>query len=82
MENVNIRNNIIKALGEVFIYLEEDETDNVDLELFIESSIQFISFLIALENMFGIEIPSELLLFDNFKYLDNICIIIEELLSE
>lgn len=71
---------IITSLSSVFIFIDENEVDNIDLSLYIEDSIQFISFIVALEDEFNIEIPDELLIFEKFRYLDDICTIINELI--
>ena len=48
-------------------------------ETYIEDSIQFMSFIVELEQIFNIEFPPELLLFENFKTINNISLIIEEM---
>lgn len=81
MENIDVRAKVIEILALNFIFVDNNETDNVDISLYIEDSIQFVSFVVELERAFCIEIPDELLTFDRFRYLDNICIILEEILS-
>ena len=46
---------------------------------YIEDSIQFMSFVVKLEEEFEIEFPNELLIFDNFKTLDSIENMIQQL---
>lgn len=79
MEKSLIRDNIILALSKVFIFVDSTENDDVDLGMYIEDSIQFMSFVVELERIFNIEFSPELLLFDNFKTINNISLIIEEL---
>lgn len=81
MEKIKIRNNIILALSKVFIFIDTVETEDVDLEMYIENSIQFMSFVLELEQIFNIEFPPELLLFDNFKSINSISLMIEELIT-
>jgi len=79
MDKLLIRDNIIQALAKVFIFVDSTENEDVDLETYIEDSIQFMSFIVELEQIFNIEFPPELLLFDNFKTINNISLIIEEM---
>ncbi|MFR1517952.1 MAG: phosphopantetheine-binding protein [Clostridia bacterium] len=79
MDKSLIRNNIIQALAKVFIFVDSAENEDVDLETYIDDSIQFMSFIVELEQIFNIEFPPELLLFDNFKTINNISLIIEEM---
>lgn len=79
MDKSLIRDNIIQALAKVFIFVDSTENEDVDLETYIEDSIQFMSFIVELEQIFNIEFPPELLLFDNFKTINNISLIIEEM---
>lgn len=76
-----IKDGIVKALEQIFIFIDLGESENVDLSNYIEDSLQFISFVVSLENIFSIEFPPELLLFENFRYTDDICTIISELLN-
>lgn len=79
MDKSLIRDNIIQALAKVFIFVDSTENEDVDLETYIEDSIQFMSFIVKLEQIFNIEFPPELLLFENFKTINNISLIIEEM---
>lgn len=79
MKETNIREQIIAVLAANYIFIDLNETEDVDLSLYIEDSIQFITFIVELEKAFDIEIPDEALDFDKFRYLNYICIIIEEL---
>lgn len=79
MDKSLIRDNIIQALAKVFIFDDSTENEDVDLETYIEDSIQFMSFIVELEQIFNIEFPPELLLFENFKTINNISLIIEEM---
>ena len=81
MENLQVRENIILALSKVFIFIDYGENEDINLETYIEDSIQFMSFVVELEQIFDIEFPEELLLFENFKTLSSISLIIKELLE-
>ena len=80
MDRKEIRNNIVEALEKIFVFIDSTEEGDVSLEPYIEDSIQFMSFVVELEQTFNVEFPQELLAFDSFKTLDNISLIIEELL--
>lgn len=81
MENSAIRNNIIEALRKVFIFVDSTVNGDVDLETYIEDSIQFMSLIVELEQIFDIEFPAELLLLDNFRTINNISVVIDEIIS-
>lgn len=81
MGKTEIRSKVISALSKIYVFIDESEDENVNLESYIEDSIQFMSFIVELEEIFDVEIPAELLHFDNFKMLDDTCAILEELLE-
>ena len=78
---MDIRSRIIKSLEEIGILIQVDDSIDIDLREYIEDSLQFITAVVELEVEFGIEIPSELLIYDNFASLNSFCKIIEELLD-
>ena len=79
--NEKIIEDIICVLNENFIFIEKNDFERADLSNFIEDSLQFISLVVALEEMFAIEFPDELLLYDNFKLLPDLYVLIDELLK-
>lgn len=54
-----------------------DPNENVDLRLYIIDSMQFISFIISVEERFDIEFPDEMLLMENIESLDNFAGIVD-----
>jgi len=78
MDKEEIKRRLIDCLEDCGIYIEQDEVDT-DLREYITDSMAFISTVIAVENVFQIEIPPELLLYDNFTSINAFCSIIEEL---
>lgn len=76
--NETVQERVLKTLDEVGIFVDNTEEDN-DLTNYIEDSIQFMSFVVKLEEEFEIEFPNELLIFDNFKTLDSIENMIQQL---
>lgn len=74
MEKNEIELRVVKCLENVNIYIDVDDgIDDVQLENYIESSIQFISFVVEIEKEFSIEIPDELLDINSFKTVDAVC---------
>lgn len=80
MTEKDIINGIIKSLEEIFVYIDINEFEIVDLSNFIEDSLQFMSFIVRLEDNFSIEFPPELMIFDNFKSINNINKMVSELI--
>lgn len=75
MNNDNIRKNVIDCVSKLFKEKGFD-IDGIEYMDLVEDlgmdSLTFISTTIEIENEFDIEIPSELLLLDNFKSVDEI----------
>ena len=80
MDREITRYKIIEALKNIYVFIE-DYVDDVDLDTYIEDSIQFMSFVVAIEEAFNIEFPAEMLVFDNFKSIETIVVVIEEYLK-
>lgn len=70
-----------RCLEEAGIYISIDgiATSDIDLRDFVESSIQFISTVIAIETTFAIEFPDDLLTIDLFTSLKALVALVEEL---
>jgi acyl carrier protein len=69
---------ILKCLKNIGIFANsEDELS--DLSEVIQDSLTFITFIVELEQMFGVEIPDEYLLIEKIASLDSINKMIEEL---
>ncbi|MCL2717617.1 MAG: acyl carrier protein [Lachnospiraceae bacterium] len=68
MEKARIGTAILKSLDEIGVFIDDiEKEDDFDLREYLLDSIQFISFIIELEMELDVEIPSELLLFDNLS---------------
>jgi len=67
--------------GDMGILVPDDNND-IDLSEYIIDSLQFISFIVEIENKFGIEIPDELLNIENLKSLNGFSQLIENILGE
>ena len=83
MERKEIEQKLVNCLENVSIYIDvDDNVDDIDLENYIESSIQFISLVIEIEKEFSIEIPDEMLDINTFKTIDMICDLLNEILIQ
>lgn len=79
-ENMNnFTDRMIKCLEEIGVYVDECDIIKIDLFDLIADSIQFMLLIVNIEEEFEIEIPPKLLIVDNFRSLENIKILIEEL---
>ncbi len=76
-----IKNDINTVLCDMGILVPDDNND-IDLSEYIIDSLQFISFIVEIENKFGIEIPDELLNIENLKSLNGFSQLIENILGE
>lgn len=81
MTKNSIKEGILKALENIFIFIDPDELDNINLDEYILDSLQFMSFIVELEDIFKIEFPPELLLIENFNNIEDISTFIEELVK-
>lgn len=71
---------IINILSDIGIIIENiDKDSSIFLNEYIEDSIAFISFVVEIENVFGIEIPDEYLLFSEMETLSDVCNIINNI---
>ena len=81
MTDVNIKNELIKLVSELFQDkgIDSDLIEYVDLidDLGMDSMI-FLSVIIELETTFDIIIPDDLLLMENFREIDTIVDIVKK----
>ena len=73
MNKSTIRNNLLKCMEYVGIYIETVDDNDILLENYIEDSVQFITLIVKIEEVFDIEIPDELLVISNFETIDKTC---------
>lgn len=82
---LEIRKSIIETLCSVGGYVDEEIIENAELDLeisqFITESLIFVSFIIELEERFGIEFPDDLLSIDTLSSLNGFVSLVEELLN-
>ncbi len=74
---------IVEVLEEMGLVIEfcEDKMD-FDLREYVVDSLEFVSFIMEIEQHFEIEIPSELLIYDNIKSTVGFANMINELRAE
>lgn len=66
----NIREKIVEAFEESGIVLDNGVSGDIDLSIFVEDSIHFISMVVAIEEKLSIEFPDDLLILEAFKSLN------------
>lgn len=78
MVDIEILSSCLENAG---VYADICNAENdLDLRDFVESSLQFIAIIVAIEEAFSIEIPDEYLVIDTFASLRNLITIIDELM--
>ena len=70
----------INDIGIIFDLHKADMDDDIDLTEYIEDSIQFVQFIVALEENLGIEIPDELLNIELLTSWNGLSSLLEDLL--
>lgn len=81
---MNIEKEIIEVMNQVGIFVDvEIDSDNDDINIrdYIYNSVQFISFVLELENYFNIVLPDQYLDIDKFSSLKSLALNIEELIN-
>ena len=80
MEKIEIKQKLLETILALFPD-SEVETDVLEYADLIDDlgmdSITFISIIVEIEDMFGITIPDEMLLIENFRNVDEIVRLIE-----
>lgn len=74
-----MREKILKCLRD--IGCDYDFLSDQLLSEVIENSIMFISFIVELETEFFIQIPDEYLFIGSFKTLDDVCAMLETVMT-
>ncbi|MBQ8392456.1 MAG: hypothetical protein IJX51_01660 [Clostridia bacterium] len=72
------RDQVVQVLEEMGILIESDEYD-VNLQDFIVDSIQFITFIVNVEEKLNLTFPDEYLNYDNIETLHKFCEILENI---
>ncbi len=67
----NVKKCILKFFEENGVCIDQDSiSGDVDLHEYLIDSMQYIYFLVELERMLDIELPDEILLYDNLSSLN------------
>lgn len=72
------REQIVQVLEEMGILVEKDEMD-VNLQEFIVDSIQFITFIVNVEEKLNLTFPDEYLNYDSIETLAKFCDILQNI---
>ena len=80
MKTEEIRLKIEEALNNVGVFLSPEELEGNNIGDLISDSLTYISFIIELEDIFGIELPDEFLSPDKITSLDSLALSIQELM--
>lgn len=75
-----MRDKIIEILEQNGIFIENTEND-FDITEYIEDSLQFITFIVSLEEEFNINFPNEMISLDNLKSFNAFCDIIVSIIK-
>ena len=70
----------INDIGILFSFMDAD-TDDIDLTEYIEDSVQFVQFIVALEDNLNIEIPDALLNFELLTSWNGFKSMLEDILN-
>lgn len=80
-----IKQEVIELISELF----KDKGFDIDILEYVDliddlgmDSITFISIVVEIEARFDIEVPDEMLIFENFKCVDDIVFIVENEISK
>ena len=77
-----IREKVKLAMINTGIYLDgvdEDFSNDLNLQSFIQDSLQFINFIVALEKELNLELQDDMLLYDKFLSFDAFCLELNDL---
>lgn len=77
MDKKQINEKVILELQKLGIFL--DSIEDVNLNDYIDDSLQFISFIVQVEQAFDIVFPDEELLLNSLYSLDGFCELIKEI---
>jgi len=80
---MGIKERILNVFNEIGVLFDNDCIDkNTDLSFYLEDSIVFVQFVVALEEAFEVEIPDEYLSYERMGTLEKVENIIYELITK
>lgn len=78
-----IKKTIFDIMEENGVYIDPDEREkDIDLREYLVDSLQFIFFVVALEEKMGIELPDEVLAYDNLSSVNGFANLILDMQQE
>lgn len=77
-----VKNGIYEVLDLMGVIAPMGNEDDEDLREYIVDSLQFINFILEIEHHFDIEIPVNILVYDNIASLNGFSSMIGELVNE
>ena len=77
-----IKNKVYDVLASVGVFIAEEvvEADH-DLSDYFDDSLQFITFIVGLEQAFDIELPDDMIVLEAVSSLNNLCKKIADILN-
>lgn len=80
MDIIEVRKTLISIFEELGIIIEEEE--DFDIQEYIVDSLVYMSFIVNMEQRFGIEIPDDFLLISKMNSFNAYCEILLTLINE
>ena len=78
-----MREAILNILDEMGILIDDKEKDtDFDLSEDFVDSVQFMTFLVEVEDYLGTDLPDDYLLFENYRSFNALCDAWEHIISE
>ena len=78
-----MREAILNILDEMGILIDDKEKDtDFDLSEYFVASVQFMTFLVEVEDYLGTDLPDDYLLFENYRSFNALCDAWEHIISE
>ena len=85
MKYEDIRSKAIDTLEKIGALIPDIDSvidEDINIQNYIFDSLQFITFIVELENMIGMEIPDELLNYENLASLNAFGVSLESVYNE
>ena len=84
IQTQRIRDVVKNTLIQVGAYLEgidEDISNDINIHDYIQDSVQFITFIVLLEEKLEVSIPDELLMYNSIASFDAFCLELENIMN-
>lgn len=80
MDIIEVRNTLLSIFEELGVIIEEEE--DFDIQEYIVDSLVYMSFIVNMEQRFGIDIPDEFLLLSKMNSFNAYCESLLALINE